>query len=152
MMPAESRGIVGGGRIGANGHGPWMRGIGSAARGGGIGSAARGGWHRERRRARRWHRERHARRWHRQRRARRWRRWRWWRRWLRSRWWHIRVNAHGDWRRRRWRRVGVDLHGGGGRSGSVLGGVGEARNTKRSEKTDHFHVTSEARASCELAS
>ena len=44
MMPAESRGIVGGGRIGANGHGPWMRGIGSAARGGGgIGSAARGG-------------------------------------------------------------------------------------------------------------
>ena len=27
-----------------------------------------------------------------------------------------------------------------------------ARNTKRSEKTDHFHVTSEARASCELAS
>ena len=44
VMPAESRGIVGGGRIGANGHGPWMRGIGSAARGGGgIGSAARGG-------------------------------------------------------------------------------------------------------------
>ena len=43
MMPAESRGIVGGGRIGANGHGPWMRGIGSATRGGGIGSAARGG-------------------------------------------------------------------------------------------------------------
>ena len=43
MMPAESRGIVGGGRIGANGHGPWMRSIGSAARGGGIGSAARGG-------------------------------------------------------------------------------------------------------------
>ena len=31
-------------------------------------------------------------------------------------------------------------------------GVGEARNTKRSEITDHFHVTSEARASCELAS
>ena len=25
-------------------------------------------------------------------------------------------------------------------------------DTKRSEKTDHFHVTSEARASCELAS
>ena len=26
------------------------------------------------------------------------------------------------------------------------------RNTRRSEITDHFHVTSEARASCELAS
>ena len=27
-----------------------------------------------------------------------------------------------------------------------------ARNTRRSEITDHFHVTSEARASCEHAS
>ena len=27
-----------------------------------------------------------------------------------------------------------------------------ARNTRRGEITDHFHVTSEARASCELAS
>ena len=31
-------------------------------------------------------------------------------------------------------------------------GVGKARNTRRSEKIDHFHATSEARASCELAS
>ena len=30
--------------------------------------------------------------------------------------------------------------------------VDKARNTRRSEKTDHFHVTLEARASCELAS
>ena len=32
------------------------------------------------------------------------------------------------------------------------GSARRTRNTKRSEKTDHFHVTSEARASCELAS
>jgi hypothetical protein len=30
--------------------------------------------------------------------------------------------------------------------------VCSTRNTKRSEKTDHFHVTSEVRVSCELAS
>ena len=37
--------------------------------------------------------------------------------------------------------------------GAKVHGVGEAcAKTKRSEKTDHFHVTSEARASCELAS
>ena len=35
---------------------------------------------------------------------------------------------------------------------SCTGTVRLARNTRRSEKTDHFHVTSEARASCELAS
>ena len=29
---------------------------------------------------------------------------------------------------------------------------GEGNGTKRSEKTDHFHVTSEVRVSCELAS
>ena len=36
--------------------------------------------------------------------------------------------------------------------GAKVHGVGEAHDTRRSEKTDHFHVTSEARASCELAS
>ena len=35
---------------------------------------------------------------------------------------------------------------------ACTGSARRTRNTKRSEKTDHFHVTSEARASCELAS
>ena len=38
------------------------------------------------------------------------------------------------------------------RGAKVHGSARRTRNTKRSEKTDHFHVTSEARASCELAS
>ena len=42
--------------------------------------------------------------------------------------------------------------GGGGGDAGRVGGCRRTRNTRRSEKTDHFHVTLEARASCELAS